>query len=49
MKNIFTTHKWSILSMLLVIAATVLGADSCFAMAVDVATDGSGNVEVQDK
>ena len=35
--------------MLLVIAATVLGADSCFAMAVDVATDGSGNVEVQDK
>ena len=49
MKNIVTTHKWSILSMLLVIAATVLGADSCFAMAVDVATDGSGNVEVQDK
>ena len=35
-------HKISILSVLLVIAAAVLGADSSFAMAVDISGDEAG-------
>lgn len=51
MIKFLSTHKFSILSVLLVVAAAVLGADSSFAMAVDIAgeTDSNGDVtpEVQ--
>lgn len=46
-KNFLNTHKVSTLSLILVIAAAVLGADSGFAMAVDV-VEGVGAPEVQD-
>ena len=42
MLKFFSTHKVSILSVLLMAAAAVLGADGSFAMAVEIAGTESG-------